>query len=98
MVSLVGMVLSPVFTAIFGWGWFESYLHGTDEAIKFTQASFLLKLLSISVFITLTALTSAVLNVYGKFLIPAITPCVLNIVLITFAYFVAPHFQILMRY
>lgn len=94
MVSLVGMLLSPVFTAIFGWGWFESYLHGTDEAIKFTQASFLLKItFPYLFFITLTALTSAVLNVYGKFLIPAITPCVLNIVLITFAYFVAPHFS-----
>lgn len=94
MVSLVGILLSPVFTAIFGWGWFESYLHGTDEAIKFTHASFLLKItFPYLFFITLTALTSAVLNVYGKFLIPAITPCVLNIVLITFAYFVAPHFS-----
>ncbi|MGN0903224.1 MAG: murein biosynthesis integral membrane protein MurJ, partial [Succinivibrio sp.] len=94
VITLLGMLLSPVLTAIFGIGWFESYLNGDSDAQKFTQASYLLKItFPYLFFITLTALTSAVLNVHGKFLIPAITPCVLNIVLITTAYFVAPNFS-----
>lgn len=91
IVTLIGMIASPVLTAIFGFGWYQAYLNDTDEAIKFTQASYLLKItFPYLFFITLTALTSAVLNVFGKFLIPAITPCVLNVVLIAFAFFIAP--------
>ena len=94
IVTLAGMILSPVVTAIFGWGWFEAYLNNKEDAQKFIQASYLLKItFPYLLFITLTALTSAVLNVFGKFLIPAITPCVLNIVLISAAFFVAPHFE-----
>ena len=94
MLTLIGMVASPVFTAIFGWGWFQAYLDNAPDSEKFIEASYLLKItFPYLFFITLTALTSAILNVFGKFLIPAITPCVLNIVLITFAYFIAPHFH-----
>ena len=94
MLTLIGMVASPVFTAIFGWGWFQAYLDNDPDSEKFIEASYLLKItFPYLFFITLTALTSAILNVFGKFLIPAITPCVLNIVLITFAYFIAPHFH-----
>ncbi len=93
LVTLFGMLASPLFTAIFGWGWFQDYLEDGPDAVKFTQASYLLKItFPYLFFITLTALTSAVLNVHGKFLIPAITPCVLNIVLICFAFFVSPYF------
>lgn len=93
-VTLVGMLGSPIFTAIFGWGWFQSYLNGDSDSIKFVEASYLLKItFPYLFFITLTAITSAILNVHGKFLIPAITPCVLNITLITTAYLVAPYFK-----
>ena len=94
MVTIIGMLASPVLTAFFGWGWYQAYLDNTKDAIKFTQASYLLKItFPYLFFITLTALTSAILNVYGKFLIPAITPCVLNVVLIVTCYFVAPYFN-----
>ena len=94
LITVLGMLASPVLTALFGYGWYQAYLDNTDEAIKFTQASYLLKItFPYLFFITLTALTSAVLNVFGKFLIPAITPCVLNVVLIAFAFFVAPYFE-----
>lgn len=92
-ITVLGMLLSPVLTAVFGFGWFESYLNDEQDGEKFIQASFLLKItFPYLFFITLTALTSAVLNVYSKFLIPAITPCVLNVVLIATAFFIAPHF------
>ncbi|MGN1280702.1 MAG: murein biosynthesis integral membrane protein MurJ [Succinivibrio sp.] len=94
VITLVGMFASPVLTAIFGWGWFEAYLNDSEDSRKFIEASFLLKItFPYLFFITLTALCSAVLNVYGKFLIPSITPCILNISLICAAYFIAPSFS-----
>lgn len=94
VISLLGMLFSPVVTAIFGWGWFEAYLNDAPDAAKFTQASFLLEItFPYLFFITLTALCSSVLNVHGSFAIPAITPCLLNVVMITTAYFIAPHFD-----
>lgn len=93
VISLLGMLFSPVVTAIFGWGWFEAYLNDAPDAAKFTQASFLLEItFPYLFFITLTALCSSVLNVHGSFAIPAITPCLLNVVMIVTAYFIAPHF------
>lgn len=93
-ISLIGMLASPVVTAIFGWGWFEAYLNNEPDAAKFTQASYLLEItFPYLFFITLTALCSSVLNVHGSFAIPAITPCLLNIVMIATAYFVAPNFE-----
>lgn len=93
-ICLIGMLASPVVTAIFGWGWFEAWLNDAPEAHKFTQASLLLEItFPYLFFITLTALCSSVLNVHGSFAIPAITPCLLNVVMIACAYFVAPHFE-----
>lgn len=94
VISLIGMLASPVVTAIFGWGWFEAYLNNEPDAAKFTQASYLLEItFPYLFFITLTALCSSVLNVHGSFAIPAITPCLLNVVMIATAYFVAPNFE-----
>ncbi|MGN0895077.1 MAG: murein biosynthesis integral membrane protein MurJ [Succinivibrio sp.] len=94
VITVIGMLASPVLTAIFGWGWFEAYLNNSPDRQKFIEASFLLKItFPYLFFITLTALCSAVLNVYGRFLIPSITPCILNLSLITAAYFIAPSFS-----
>lgn len=94
VISVIGMLASPVVTAIFGWGWFEAYLNDAPDAAKFTQASTLLEItFPYLFFITLTALCSSVLNVHGSFAIPAMTPCWLNITMIVVAYFIAPHFD-----
>ncbi|MCK0526718.1 murein biosynthesis integral membrane protein MurJ [Anaerobiospirillum sp. NML120449] len=94
VISVIGMLASPVVTAIFGWGWFESWLNNGPDAHKFTQASFLLEItFPYLFFITLTALCSSVLNVHGSFAIPAITPCLLNIVMIGTAWFIAPDYE-----
>lgn len=93
-VSILGMLLSPVLTAIFGWGWFNAWLNNESDGYKFIEASYLLQItFPYLFFITLTALTSAILNIYGNFAIPAATPCLLNIVMILAAYFVAPSFS-----
>ncbi|MCR5536184.1 MAG: murein biosynthesis integral membrane protein MurJ [Succinivibrio sp.] len=94
LVTLLGMLLSPVLTALFGWGWFEAYLHDEPDGTKFTDAAVLLRItFPYLFFVTLTALSSSLLNVFGHFGIPAITPCILNLTLISMVYFVAPYFD-----
>lgn len=94
IVCIIGMLLSPVITAIFGYGWFKAYLDNAPDGFKFLQASELLQITFPYLFlITITALFSSVLNIFGKFAVPAITPCLLNITLIVAAYFVAPLFN-----
>ena len=93
LVCIIGMIGAPVVTALFGFGWFEAYINNAPDGHKFTEASFLLQLtFPYLFFITLTALCCSLLNVCGRFAIPAITPCILNLTLIAAAYFIAPHY------
>ncbi len=93
-VTLIGMMASPILTAIFGWGWFQAHLNGESDGEKFIQASMLLRItFPYLFFITLTALTSSILNVFGRFAVPAMTPCILNITLIVAVLFISPYFD-----
>ncbi len=83
VVTIVCMLLSPVLTAAFGWGWFKAAMEGSADGVKYYDAVELLRItFPYLFFITLTALCSSVLNVFGKFGIPAVTPCILNLTLI----------------
>lgn len=83
LVTIAGMLLSPVLTAIFGWGWFKASLEGSPDGVKYCEASVLLRItFPYLFFVTLTALCSSVLNVFGRFGVPAMTPCILNLTLI----------------
>lgn len=94
LVTIIGMLGSSVITAIFGWGWFLDYIQGGAEAQKFVQASLLLKItFPYLFFITLTAVSGAVLNIYGKFAVPAITPCLLNLAMIFSCVVIAPYME-----
>ena len=44
-------------------------------------------------FICLTAVLSSILNTYDSFAIPALTPALLNIVLIISVIFISPYFE-----
>lgn len=91
LVTVIGMIGSSVITALFGWGWFMDYMNDRPNAEKFIQASFLLKItFPYLFFITLTAVSGAILNTYGKFLVPAITPCLLNLSMIFACVCIAP--------
>ena len=93
-VTLIGMFASPILTALFGWGWFQAHLNGEIDGDKFIKASELLKItFPYLFFITLTALTSSILNVFGRFAIPAMTPCILNLTLIAFVLCLTPYFD-----
>ncbi len=90
-VCIIGVVAAPILTALFGFGWFQAYLNDAPDAHKFTEASFLLQLtFPYLFFITLTALCCSLLNVCGRFAVPAITPCILNLSLIAAALWAAP--------
>ncbi|MFC0323359.1 murein biosynthesis integral membrane protein MurJ [Gallibacterium melopsittaci] len=92
IVTLLAMIGSPVVTAIFGTGWFLDWLNDGAEAEKFTQASLLLKITFPYLwFITLVALSGAILNSIGKFGVMSFSPVLLNIAMIGSALFLAPH-------
>lgn len=93
-VTLFGVVFSTVVSAVFGWGWYTDSLKSAEGAERFALASLLLKITFPYLwFITLTAVFSAVLNSKGKFAIPALTPCLLNISTIAAALWLSPHLE-----
>ena len=89
-VTLFGMIASPIFVMLFGFGWFLDWFNSsgvvTDGAQKFDLASNLLKITFPYLwFISFTALAGAVLNTMGRFAVAAFTPVLLNIAIILMA-------------
>lgn len=91
VVSLVGVIASPVLAALFGTGWFIEYLNNEPGGDKFTLASAMLKItFPYLAFISLTGLSGAILNTLNKFAVAAFTPVLLNVCIIGFAVYAAP--------
>jgi putative peptidoglycan lipid II flippase len=92
IVTLIGMIASPVIVMLFGTGWFVDWLNDVPGGEKFNVAS---NLLSITFpylwFISFAALTGAVLNTMGRFAVAAFTPVLLNIAIICMAIFGSPY-------
>lgn len=89
LVCVLVVTAAPVFTAIFGMGFYvnspEKYALTTDlMRITFPYLAF----------ISLAGFAGAILNSYDRFAIPAVTPVLLNLVLITAAAYVAPHLDV----
>ncbi|MCV2886130.1 murein biosynthesis integral membrane protein MurJ [Aestuariibacter sp. AA17] len=94
LVTLFGVIFSPVIAAIFGTGWFLSYLDSDPEGAKFELASLMLKItFPYLFFISLTGLSGAILNTLNRFAVAAFTPVLLNISIISCAIYLSPHFQ-----
>lgn len=92
LVTLVGVIASPLITALFGMGWFVDWLEGGPSAYKFELASFILKITFPYLwFITFVALAGSVLNILGRFAVSSFTPVFLNIAMIGAAILIAPH-------
>ncbi|GAA5138710.1 murein biosynthesis integral membrane protein MurJ [Thalassotalea piscium] len=86
VVTLIGVIGSPLLVALFGFGWFLDWFNDGEAADKFTLAAVLLKITFPYLwFITLTALAGAVLNTLGKFAVAAFTPVLLNVCIIGMA-------------
>jgi putative peptidoglycan lipid II flippase len=85
--TLLAVAGAPWLTALFAPGF-------VDDPHKYALASEMLRItFPYLMLISLTAFAGAVLNSYGNFSIPAITPVLLNIVLISSALFLAPMFS-----
>ncbi len=83
-VVAVGVLAAPVFIAVFAPGF-------TQVAAKWDLATLLLRItFPYLMFISITALFGSLLNTYGRFAIPALTPALLNVALIGCAIFLAP--------
>lgn len=92
LVTLAGIIFSPVVVALFGMGWFLDWYQGGPDKAKFDLAQLLLKItFPYLFFITLTALAGAILNTMGRFAVAAFTPVLLNVAIIIAALFIAPY-------
>jgi putative peptidoglycan lipid II flippase len=94
VVTLCGVIGSPVVTALFGAGWFIEYLNDEPQGAKFELASLMLKItFPYLFFISLAGLTGAILNTLNQFAVAAFTPVLLNVAIIGCALFMADSFQ-----
>ncbi|WP_348761764.1 murein biosynthesis integral membrane protein MurJ [uncultured Salinisphaera sp.] len=86
VLTLVGVLAAPVLIFIFAPGF-------ADNADQFELAVTLLRLtFPYLFFISLTALAGGILNTYGRFAVPAVTPVLLNICMIGAAALISPMF------
>ncbi|STX29456.1 integral membrane protein [Legionella beliardensis] len=85
LVTIIGILAAPVIIFIFapGFGEHSSRTLLATEMLRLTFPYLML--------VSLTAMAGAVLNTYGHFVIPAITPVLLNLSLILSAFFLVPH-------
>jgi len=83
-ITLLGVVAAPVLVAIVAPGFI-----GDDG--RFELASMMLRFtFPYLLFVSLTAFAGGILNTYGRFAVPALTPVILNVVLIAAAIWWAP--------
>ncbi|MBE8166978.1 MAG: murein biosynthesis integral membrane protein MurJ [Shewanella sp.] len=91
VVTLVAVIGSPVLAALFGGGWFWSWVNDEPAGVKYELASLLLKITFPYLwFITLTGLAGSILNSREKFAVSAFTPVFLNVAIILAAIFISP--------
>jgi putative peptidoglycan lipid II flippase len=84
--TIVGVIAAPLLVMLFAPG-FRADGDRFDLTVDMLRWTF-----PYILFVSLAALLGGVLNSYGKFAVPATTSTLMNIVLIVFAAFIAPHF------
>ncbi len=83
-VTVVGVLAAPLLIGAFAPGF-------VDQADKYALATRMLRItFPYVMLISLTALAAGILNAYGRFAVPAFTPVLLNISLISAALWLAP--------
>tara|TARA_B100001094_G_C18192430_1_gene808216 strand:+ start:697 stop:2214 length:1518 start_codon:yes stop_codon:yes gene_type:complete len=91
MITLVGVIGSPIIAALFANGWFVAHLDGAPAGAKFEMASLLLKwTFPYLWFISFVAFAGSILNTMERFAVSAFTPVFLNIIIISFAIWICP--------
>jgi len=86
IVSLIGVAAAPVLVSVFAFGWVMD-----GETAKLAMAADMLRLtFPYLFFISLTAFAGGILNAHDRFAVPAFTPVLLNLCLISAALWLAP--------
>ncbi|UJP05343.1 MAG: murein biosynthesis integral membrane protein MurJ [Nitrosomonas sp.] len=85
LVSCVGMVAAPLIIYLSAPG-FSADIEKFDLTIRLLQITF-----PYILFISLVALAGGILNTYGRFNVPAVTPAFLNLSFIACTLWLAPH-------
>ncbi|MGI9301858.1 MAG: murein biosynthesis integral membrane protein MurJ [Gammaproteobacteria bacterium] len=89
LVTALGMIAAPLIITVFAPGFWA------DDAVRFELATDMLRItFPYLFFISLTALAAGILNSFGRFAVPALTPVFLNLSLIGAAIWLAPRFEI----
>lgn len=87
IITLIGMLGAPLLILLFAPGF-------TDN-LRFDLASGMLRItFPYLLFVSLVAYAGSILNSFGKFAVPAATPVILNLCLITAAVALSPYFDI----
>ena len=86
VLTIVGVVAAPLLVLLFAPG-FRADGDRFDLTVDMLRWTF-----PYILFVSLAALAGGVLNSYGKFAVPATTSTLMNVVMIVFAAFIAPHF------
>lgn len=86
VLSIVGVVASPVLILLFAPAWAVRGTEGFDLAVQMLRWTF-----PFLFFISMTSLLAGVLNSYGRFFLPAFAQVIMNLVLIGAAAWIAPH-------
>lgn len=86
--TLIAMLAAPLVAWVFAPGFHD------DGAKLAHTADFLRLTFPYLWFISMTALAQSVLNTYGRFVAPALTPVILNLCLIGSAFWLAPRFEV----
>jgi len=86
--TVIGVIAAPALVSLFALGWFFG-----GEHQKLALAGYMLRItFPYLLLISLTAFAGGILNTYRRFAVPAFTPVLLNISLITCAVWLAPAF------
>ncbi len=93
-ITIIGMIAAPLLATFFAPGFlFGSDTHVNNSSQHGLTANLLLITFPYIFFISLSAFVSAILNTFQKFAVPAFTPVLLNVALISSAIWWSPHFQ-----
>ena len=88
VISLIAIIAAPLLMMVFAPG-FETKTDAEPEL-----AAYLLRITALyMLFISLAAFFSSILNTFGNFAVPAFTPVLLNVVMISAAIWWSPHFE-----
>ena len=88
VISVIGVLIAPLLIYLIAPGFINSEFGQNELSSSLLRITFPYML-----FICLTAVVASILNTYDNFSVPALTPVLLNIILIISVVFVAPYFE-----